>query len=98
MRSYFEAEALEEYRDAAACSERKFGLGVQFCDAVEAAQAKIEGAPEQFRSVGDGIRVLRLDRFPYSLFYHFSPENEFIAIYAVVHDRREPENWRDRIE
>lgn len=35
-------------------------------------------------------------RFPYSVIYRF--KDDVITIYAVMHDRRDPEYWTERVE
>lgn len=71
----FEREALEEYRDAALrYAEQRAGLGEDFIQAVETAMAVVRANPDKFQPVGDGLRIYRLKRFPYFLFYSHQPE------------------------
>ncbi|MEN3943673.1 type II toxin-antitoxin system RelE/ParE family toxin [Prosthecobacter sp. SYSU 5D2] len=93
----FESEALEEYREAAQYSEDRFGLGRQFVQAIENALAEISNHPERFQPVGEGIRIFRMRRFPYYLFYHYDTARESIVIYAVAHHRRQTDYWRGRL-
>ena len=86
-----------EYRDAALYSERRFGLGEQFTQSVEAAIQTIVKDPERFQPVGQDIRIFRMHRFPYYIFYHYKPESEIITIYAVAHHHRQPDYWRERL-
>ena len=97
MTCHFEAEALTEYRDAARYSEKKFGLGEDFVQAMEDALATIAKDPERFQPVGDGIRIFRMPRFLYYPYYHYSKERAAIVIYAVAHHRRLPDYWRNRL-
>lgn len=92
----FELDAWLEYRDAAIYPEQRFGLGEELVQAVESALAMILSDPERFQPVGQGVRIIRLKRFPYYLFYHHSPENACITIYAVAHHGRKPDYWRGR--
>jgi hypothetical protein len=94
---HFEAEAFEEYRQAVIYSGLRFGLGEEFVQAVEAAIETIVLDPERFQPVGRGVRIFRMRRFPYYLFYHYSPATKSIAIYAVAHHCRKPDYWRPRL-
>ncbi|OAI57993.1 hypothetical protein AYO49_06190 [Verrucomicrobiaceae bacterium SCGC AG-212-N21] len=97
MTIHFESQALEEYRDAVLYSEERFGLGEQFVLAVESALDIIAGDPGRFQLVGEGVRIYRMKRFPYYLFYHHVPQSQSIIIYAVAHHSRKPEYWRRRL-
>jgi hypothetical protein len=48
----------------------------------------------QSRSLFVGPRFIQ-ERFPYKLYYLNEPE--LITIYAVMHDHRKPDVWRDRL-
>lgn len=94
----FERDALEEYREAALYyAEQRRGLGGEFVAAVEAAVASICAKPEQYQAVGDGVRIFRLRRFPYFIFYRHESDRQRVVIYAVVHHRRRPDYWRERL-
>ena len=93
----FEQEALEEYREAALYSEERFGLGEAFVQAMEAALESISNDPTQFQLVGDGVRIFRLKRFPYYLYYYHQANQEAIIVYAVAHHSRRPGYWRRRV-
>jgi len=97
MTCHFESAALVEYRDAARYSEKKFGLGEAFVQAMENSLAAIAKDPERFQPVGDGVRIFRMPRFPYYLYYQHLKESDAIMIYAVAHDRRRPDYWRERL-
>ena len=97
MTHHFETEALEEYQDAVLYSDQRFGLGEEFVLAVEAALDTISHDPERFQAVGEGVRIFRMRRFPYCLFYHYSSGSNSINIYTVAHHRRKPGYWRSRL-
>ena len=97
MTSTFEAEALREYQEAAQYSEDRFGMGHQFVAAIRAALDTIEKTPTRFQSAGQGIRIFRMKRFPYYLFYHYDEEMESVTIYAVAHHKRQTNYWRARL-
>ena len=96
MTVLFEAEALIEYEDAAQYAEDRFGCGQKFVVAMRAALDSIAKDPARFQPVGQGIRIFRLKRYPYYLFYYFDEPNETITIYAVAHHKRQQNYWRAR--
>lgn len=93
----FEADALQEYQNATQYSEDRFGLGRQFVQAVEDALTVLSQNPERYQSVGGGVRIFRMKRFPYYLFYHYSAGQKAITIYAVAHHQRQANYWRKRL-
>ena len=64
---------------------------------VQAAIAAIEQDPTRYQAVGSDIRVFRMKRLPYYLFYHYDQASTAIIIYAVAHHKRRPGYWRDRL-
>jgi plasmid stabilization system protein ParE len=97
MKVHYEAEALIEYEDAAQYAEERFGCGEKFVAAMRAALDSIAKDPTRFQPVGQGIRVFRLKRYPYYLFYHFDEAADSITIYAVAHHKRQQNYWRARL-
>lgn len=92
----FESGALAEYREAALYSQQRFGLGEEFVQAVESAIATISDDPERFQPVSAGVRIFRMLRFPYYIFYLYSAAGDSITIHAVAHHSRRPNYWRKR--
>lgn len=96
MRVEFHPEAIAEFRAAAGYYETQHdGLGNRFINAVEAAVAHIVEAPSSRRIVEDDIRRCLTKVFPYAVL--FSIEDGYILIVAVMHCRREPGYWRNRV-
>lgn len=96
MNFVFNQAALIEYRESAEWYQRRsIFAGTRFIQEVETAIQAICHDPERYQPVGDGIRVFRLKRFPFKLYYLHEPD--LITIYAVMHDRRKPDTWRDRL-
>src|SRR3954469_7575773 len=94
----FHPEARQELHAAArfyANAGRKAGL--DFTAAVERAVYNVRTDPEKFREMEPGVRVCRLQGFPYALLYAFGPK-EGILVLAVKRDRRDPDYWRPRME
>ena len=97
MTTTFDPDSLEEYHEAAQYAEDRFGVGRQFVADIQGAIAGIEKDPTRFQPVGDGIRIFRMKRFPYYLFYHYDESDQTIMIYALAHHKRQQDYWRDRL-
>lgn len=94
----FHPEAREEFHDAAHWYEdRSIYAGDGFVSGVRAAVNAILANPLRYPSVGDGVRVFRLKKFPFRLYYSFDDAAQFVCIYAVMHDKRQPDYWRGRM-
>lgn len=98
MNFEFHPDALREYQEASLWyEEQRFRLGLEFSDAVESAVTAILTDPERFQAVGEGVQVFRLKRFPYYIFYRYDARGSRIRILAVMHHRRRPDYWRQRV-
>ncbi len=75
-------------------SQRK-GLGHDFLLCVEAGLARVSRNPGIYGKVYKDIRRVLIDRFPFGIFY-IDNENNIIVL-AVLHARRNPNTWRDRV-
>lgn len=96
MTSDFHPEARQEYREAAIFyGTRQSGLGAAFTLEVEAAIDRILEAPERWRVIEQDVRRCMTHTFPYGILYTI--EAESILIVAVMHLRRRPGYWRDRL-
>ena len=96
MNYEFHPLALAEFQEAALWyEEQRESLGHQFEAAVDTAVKTILNDPERFQPVKNGVRVYRLKRFPYYLFYRISTP-ALIRILAVMHHRRHPDSWTGR--
>jgi len=92
----FHPEARTEYREAAAFYEaRRSGLGAAFTIEVEAALARIVQNPNSYGMIENDIRRCLTHTFPYGILYTI--ERDGILIVAVMHLRRRPGYWRDRL-
>ena len=84
--------ARADLRDAPSWYERQSpGLGGRFRAAVDEQMQRLEGDPMRFPQVLEDIRRLRLNRFPYALFYRVAGDS--VAVMACFHARREPLVW-----
>ena len=94
----FHPEAGEEFRDAVHWYEdRSMFAGDRFVSAVRTAVDAILADPLRYQSIDEGIRVFRLKKFPFRLYYSFDAETRFVCIYALMHEKRRPEYWRERL-
>jgi len=101
MTSYgFHSEAAEEYLAATQyyfehASEL---IAAAFVAEVESAIQILRAAPTQWAVIEDPqIRRYLLTRFPYSIYYRWEADNDRVTIYAVMHTRRRPGYWRERL-
>lgn len=101
MRTYgFHPEALAEYQDAANFYGEQASplIAASFVAEVEMAIARVLLNPETWPELeAPGIRRYLIHRFPYALYYRLESRHNRVAIYAVMHLRREPGYWRHRI-
>lgn len=93
----FNQAALLEYQEAAEWyRDRSLQAAERFIIEVETAIQKICADPERYQPVGDGVQVFRLKRFPFRLYYLPGPDR--LTLYAVMHERRKPGYWLDRLQ
>ncbi len=96
-RILFRPEAEAELIEAAEWYEtRGLGLGAEFLRALDATIANIARHPFASRVVFGEVRRALLRRFPYSVIYAL-PDDE-ILIVACIHGKRDPNQWKQRIE
>ncbi|OAI56381.1 hypothetical protein AYO49_00850 [Verrucomicrobiaceae bacterium SCGC AG-212-N21] len=94
----FHPDALDEYQSAASWyEEQRFRLGLEFVEAIETGIFAVLSDPGRFQLVGVGIRICRIKRFPYYVFYRYNEVGKHVRIVAVMHKRRKPDYWRDRL-
>jgi plasmid stabilization system protein ParE len=88
--------AARELREARAWYEaRRIGTGDEFRTEVAEAIQRIVDAPERSAPYRVHYRSVRLQRFPYRVYYAIlGPAH--ILIMAVAHDRRRPGYWLRR--
>ena len=92
----FHPEARIEYREAAIFYEsRRSGLGAAFTLEVEGTIERIKEAPDRWPVIEQDVRKCLTHIFPYSVLYTIEPES--ILIVSVMHLRRKPDNWRNRL-
>ena len=85
-----ELEEAAHYYDA-----RAAGLGQAFLEEVRSAVEAVLSHPEAAPVVRGTIRCKTIRRFPYNLLYSIEPDR--IRIHVVMHKRRRPGYWIDRL-
>lgn len=89
-------EAEEEFEAAVAWyEERETGLGLDFAAEVREAIRLAQSMPLAWPRMEETIRRVLVHRFPYGVLY--SIEGDRLHILAVMHLRRRPGYWRERI-
>jgi hypothetical protein len=68
-------------------------LGVEFLDEVERSYEQISQNLYPYR-LSQGLRMAFMYRFPYKMV--FDVEEQAILVYAVYHDKRDPEKLAER--
>ena len=71
------------------------GLGTEFAVAVRDGLTRMQERPKAWQLIGRRVRRYRLSRFPYGIVYAPLP-NEIVVV-AVMHLRRNPGYWRERL-
>ena len=71
-------------------------LVVRFQAALDHCLDTICEFPDAFKQVEHGARRIRLDGFPYFLYYTFDPDALFI--HAIAHEKQNQRYWHKRIE
>ena len=87
-----EEEMIESARYYESNCER---LGSDFLSEVDRAIKSIQAHPTAAPVIGSNIRRRLLDRFPFGLLYTI--ENNDVLILAVMHLRRRPGYWKERL-
>ena len=91
------AAALQEVEAAVAYYEScEHGLGKCFAVQLQQSLQYITVYPHAWPEVRKGIRRYIVTRFPYAVLYYI--DNDTIVVIAVMHSKRKPSYWADRIK
>lgn len=97
MHVVFLPEAEQEMLEAASYYQSQAtGLGVDFLSEVERAVKSIAEFPNTWPILEGELRRRLIKRFPFGILYRI--ESEEIVVIAVVHLRRKPGYWKERIQ
>jgi hypothetical protein len=92
----FHPEAEEELEAAIAWYDARVeNLGWDFEREIQKSIEKIKLAPSRWRQIIPGIHRHLVSRFPFAIVYQNKPKT--IYIIAIMHLRRRPFYWRERI-
>lgn len=90
-------EARSDLASAASWYEdQRPGLGSDLVAEARQLFQLIAAHPAQFQAVAQDVRRAQLNRFPYAVY--FGVDTDEVLILAVVHKRRHPDIWRQRLE
>ncbi len=83
--------------DEAYCwyENRRFGLGEEFLDSVDACIQAICRMPELYAKVNEDYRLALVIIFPYAIFYEYTGGK--VTVYCIFHASRDPKKWRNRL-
>jgi plasmid stabilization system protein ParE len=96
MKVVFLEAAQKELEEAVAYYDaRRQDLGDEFATEVERAASRLVARPTSWALLSPRARGCRTRRFPYQLVYQIREQE--ILIVAVMHQRRRPGYWEDRI-
>jgi len=88
------AEAIKDIMDAFDWYENeRTGLGVEFLDQLEDSCNQILQSPNRYQAYRNQ-RIAIVHRFPYKIVFEI--EAGIIVVYAVYHDKRNPEKLAER--
>ena len=90
------------------CAEKEFaetvdyyneqcpGLGYEFAAEVKNTFERIKSFPEAWPLISSRSRRCITNRFPYGVLYQV--RQEFILVSAIMHIKRDPKKWQERIK
>ena len=92
------APRAEEDIDAAAqwYAEQSIQLVLEFLNVIDTAFERIAQFPQAYPEVDPGIRRALTKKFPFCIYY--TVDEQFVTVFAVLHIRRSPDTWRQRLE
>ena len=92
----FRPEVVGDLKDGAKWyDDKRLGLGGEFLQECKGALDRIRERPEQATADPDGVRSVRLHRFPYVI--HYRIESSTIVVFAIMFGGRDPSAWRGRM-
>lgn len=95
MVKFLQAAENELYEAIIFYNVRSNGLGFEFSDEVKSTIQRIKKNPEAWAPLSKRTRRCQTDRFPYGIIYQLREDT--ILIISVMHLRRNPKVWRERI-
>lgn len=77
-------------------AEQAPGLGDAFLVEALKTLKLVSQFPQAWHPLSTEVRRCRLNRFPYSVIYHF--EDGGLLVIAIAHQHRKPGYWRSRLQ
>jgi plasmid stabilization system protein ParE len=73
------------------------GLHKQVIEALSKVLRRLENNPQSSVIVYRNVRQALLKKFPYKILYTFDNAIVEVLIIAVIHQKRDPKIWKDRV-
>lgn len=90
-------DAKTDYENAVAWYEdQKTGLGFDFSVRLAEIFEAIEDFPERQRFLYENRRFAFVKQFPYKVYFIVDEANSRIIVFAILHNKRDPQIWRKR--
>ena len=90
-------EAVADYESAVAWyEEQKTGLGFEFSVRLSEAFETIETNPTAQRFLYENKRFAFVKQFPYNIYFLVDEANLRIVVFAILHEKRNPQVWKKR--
>ena len=74
---------------------QRIGLGEDFLLTLEESYAKITRTPKLYQDIHKNVRRKLVRRFPYGIFFLLRADE--VIIIAIMHTRRKPSDWNERV-
>ncbi len=84
-----------DFDAAADWYEEQAGLGEKFTLHIRQVLVRIGLMPELHGALHQDIRRAKVQKFPCNVYYRVRPDR--IEVIAVLHGRRDPSAWKDRV-
>ncbi|MGM0460492.1 MAG: type II toxin-antitoxin system RelE/ParE family toxin [Bacteroidota bacterium] len=95
----FHPEAENEFSEAISYFEdQQRNLGIDFSAEVHKTIQRIKANPRSWTIISRSIRRILVHRFPFGILYHYDLKSAHIYIVAVMHLRKKPGYWINRME
>ncbi len=92
----FRKEAADEFASAVKYyNKERPGLGYEFALEIRSTLKRIKIFQEAWPFITPNIRKCIVKRFPFAILYYI--ENKYVLIIAVMHLKRKPGYWQNRI-
>lgn len=92
-------EAVADYESAVAWYEdQKPGLGFDFSVRLTESFEAIETHPTAQRFLYANRRFAFVKQFPYIVYFLLNEDNLEIIVFAILHEKRDPQIWKKRSE